>query len=142
MHCLGARFGWWDDRETAIEKATAYVDRALEIDLGNADAYTTSSLILLLQRRYEEAVADARKALQLAPGSADTAELASFVLTPSGYLEEAVVQSKKPIALSPIPRCIWVLSEMPITCRGEPRKRLPLSTRTMRETPDLALPIS
>ena len=47
MHCLDARFGWWDDRETAIEKATAYADRALEIDLGNADAYTTSSLILL-----------------------------------------------------------------------------------------------
>jgi adenylate cyclase len=81
MHCLDARFGWWDDRKTAIEKATAYADRALEIDLGNADAYTTSSLILLMQRRYDEAVADARKAVQLAPGSADAAELASFVLT-------------------------------------------------------------
>ena len=101
MHCLDARFGWWDDRETAIEKATAYADRALEIDLGNADAYTTSSLILLMQRRYDEAVADARKAVQLAPGSADAAELASFVLTPSGYPEEAVVQSEKAIALSP-----------------------------------------
>jgi adenylate cyclase len=101
MHCLDARFGWWDDRETAIEKATAYANRALEIDLGNADAYTTSSLILLMQRRYDEAVADARKAVQLAPGSADAAELASFVLTPSGYPEEAVVQSEKAIALSP-----------------------------------------
>jgi len=101
MHCLDARFGWWDDRETAIEKATAYADRALEIDLGNADAYTTSSLILLMQRRYDEAVADARKVVQLAPGSADAAELASFVLTPSGYPEEAVVQSEKAIALSP-----------------------------------------
>ena len=101
MHCVDARFGWWDDRETAIEKATAYADRALEIDLGNADAYTTSSLILLMQRRYDEAVADARKAVQLAPGSADAAELASFVLTPSVYPEEAVVQSEKAIALSP-----------------------------------------
>ena len=101
MHCLDARFGWWDDRETAIEKAPAYADRALEIDPGNADAYTTSSLILLMQRRYDEAVADARKAVQLAPGSADAAELASFVLTPSGYPEEAVVQSEKAIALSP-----------------------------------------
>ena len=101
MHCLDARFGWWDDRETAIERATAYADRALEIDLGNADAYTTSSLILLMQKRYDEAVADARKAVQLAPGSADAAELASFVLTPSGYPEEAVVQSEKAIALSP-----------------------------------------
>jgi adenylate cyclase len=101
MHCLDARFGWWDDRETAIDKARAYADRALEIDPGNADAYTTSSLILLLQRRFDEAVADARKATQLAPGSADTAELASHVLTPSGYPEEAVVLSEKAISLSP-----------------------------------------
>ena len=66
MHCLDARFGWWDDRETAIDKARAYTDRALEIDLGSADAYTTSSLILLMQRDYDAAVADARKAVQLA----------------------------------------------------------------------------
>jgi adenylate cyclase len=101
MHCLDARFGWWDDRETAIDKARAYTDRALEIDLGSADAYTTSSLILLMQRDYDAAVADARKAVQLAPGSADAAELASFVLAPSGYPDEAVVQSEKAIALSP-----------------------------------------
>jgi adenylate cyclase len=101
MHCLDARFGWWDDRETALGKARAYADQALEIDPGNADAHTASSMILLMQRRYDEAVADARKAVQLAPGSADVAALASFVLTPSGYPEEAVVQNQKAMALSP-----------------------------------------
>jgi hypothetical protein len=55
LHCLDARFGWWDDRDIAIGKAEAYARRALEIDPGNADAYTTSSLILLLQGRYDEA---------------------------------------------------------------------------------------
>ncbi|HTK86169.1 MAG TPA: adenylate/guanylate cyclase domain-containing protein, partial [Nitrospiraceae bacterium] len=29
LHCLDARFGWWDDRETATDKARAYADRAL-----------------------------------------------------------------------------------------------------------------
>jgi adenylate cyclase len=29
IHCLDARFGWWDNRETAIIKAQAYADRAL-----------------------------------------------------------------------------------------------------------------
>ena len=101
LHCLDARFGWWDDRDIAIGKAEAYARRALEIDPGNADAYTTSSLILLLQGRYDEAVANARKAIQLAPSSADTAELASHVLTPSGYPDEAVVLSEKAISLSP-----------------------------------------
>jgi hypothetical protein len=99
IHCLDARFGWWDDRETAIDKARAYADRAVEIDPGNADAYIASSLILLMERRHDEAVADARKAVQLAPGAADTADLA--VLALSGYPQEAIVQSEKAIALSP-----------------------------------------
>jgi len=35
MHCLDARFGWWDDRETALGKARTYTDKALELlDLG------------------------------------------------------------------------------------------------------------
>jgi adenylate cyclase len=101
MHCLDARFGWWDDHETAMGKARAYSEKALEIDPDNADAHTASSLILLMQRRYDEAVADARKAIQLAPGSALAADLASFVFAPSGYPEEAVVQSERAIALSP-----------------------------------------
>src|SRR5476649_2554926 len=95
LHSFDARFGWWDERETAIEKALAYVDRALEIDLGNADAYTASSMILLFQQQHDKAVAAARKAVELAPGAAGTAEFASHVLAASGYPEEAVVLSEK-----------------------------------------------
>jgi adenylate cyclase len=101
LHSLDARFGWWDNRETAIEKARSYADRALEIDPRNADAYTASSLILLFQLRHDEAVAAAREAIKLAPGAADTAELASHVLTASGYPEDAVVLSQKAMTLSP-----------------------------------------
>jgi hypothetical protein len=32
MHCLDARFRWWEDRETAIAKARGYADKAREID--------------------------------------------------------------------------------------------------------------
>jgi adenylate cyclase len=101
LHSFDARFGWWDDRETAIEKALAYVDRALEIDPGNADAYTASSMILLFQQQHEKAVAAARQAVELAPGAAGTAEFASHVLAASGYPEEAVVLSEKAMTLSP-----------------------------------------
>jgi TolB-like protein/class 3 adenylate cyclase/Flp pilus assembly protein TadD len=101
VHSLDVRFGWWDDRETAIEKALAYVDRAFEIDPGNAGAYTASSLILLFQRQHDEAVAAARKAVELAPGAADTAEFASHVLAASGCPEEAVVLSEKAMTLNP-----------------------------------------
>jgi adenylate cyclase len=33
MHCLDARFSWWDDRETALGKARTYTDKALELEL-------------------------------------------------------------------------------------------------------------
>ena len=101
LHSLDARFGWWDDRETATDKARAYAERALEIDPGNADAYTASSVVLLVQRLHDEAVAAARKAVKLAPGAADTAELASHVLAASGFPEEAVLMSEKAMTLSP-----------------------------------------
>jgi len=101
MHSLDARFGWWDDRETALQKARTYTDRALELEPTNANAYSNSSVISLIQERFDEAVRDARRAVELAPGSADVAEFASFVLAPAGFPEEAVVQSEKAIALNP-----------------------------------------
>jgi adenylate cyclase len=101
LHSLDARFGWWDDRDAAIDKARAYADRALAIDPGNADAYTASGLVLLLQGQHDEAVAATRTAVKLAPGAADTAELASFILAASGYPEDAVALSEKAIALAP-----------------------------------------
>ena len=101
MHYADARFGWWDDRETALGKARAYADKAREIDPENADAYTTSSLGLMMKGQYDEAVVDARRAVQLAPGSADAATFACFVLASSGYPEEALAQIEKAMNLSP-----------------------------------------
>jgi len=101
MSYADARFGWWDDRETALKKGQAYVDRAFAIDPDNADAHMVSGLLLMLQMRHAEAVAHARKSVELAPGSADAAVFACFVLASSGYADEAVVQIEKAIALSP-----------------------------------------
>jgi adenylate cyclase len=101
IHYGDARFGWWDNHETALAKARTYVERALELDPENADAYTTSSLLLMLQSRFEEAVVDARKAIELAPGSADAATFACFVLVSSGYPDEATIQIQRAMSLSP-----------------------------------------
>jgi len=101
MHYVDARFGWWDERETAIAKARAYADRALQLDPASPDACSSSSLVLLLERRYEEAATYARRAVQLAAGSADASTYACFVLASSGYPEEAVAQIEKAMTLSP-----------------------------------------
>jgi adenylate cyclase len=101
MYYSDARFGWWDDRETAIGKLQSYADRALELDSDNPDANTTSSLAMLIQGRYDEAAAYARRAAQLAPGSADAATFACFVLAFSGYPQEAVALGERAMTLSP-----------------------------------------
>jgi adenylate cyclase len=101
VHCLNARFGWWDDRETALATARKYADRALELDPENADALTTSSIALMMKGRHDASVAHARRAVQLAPGSADAASLASFMLASAGYAKEAVEESKRAMALNP-----------------------------------------
>jgi adenylate cyclase len=101
IHCLDARFDWWDDREAAIVKARSYADRALELDPNNADGHIAQGVLCLLKERYEEAVSHTRKAVQLAPGSADIANLAGFILALSGCPEEALALAQKSIALSP-----------------------------------------
>jgi len=101
VHYFDARFGWWDDRETALARANAYADRALQLDPDNPDAHTTSSVVLMLKRRFDEALAHARKAVQLAPGSADAAIFACLVLASSALPEEAVVQGERAMTLSP-----------------------------------------
>ena len=120
IHSVDARFGWWDDRETALGKAQTYVDKALAIDPGNADAHTASGCVFLIRGRHDEAVAHARKAIELAPGSADVADLACFVLAPSGYPEEAIAQTEKALALSPNYPAVYLrtLGNAYRTCRA------------------------
>jgi adenylate cyclase len=101
LHYVDARFGWWDAREAALCKARSYADKALELDPESAVACTTSSLVLLLEGRFDEAVAHARKAVELAPGSADAASFACFVFASAGLPAEAIVHSEKAMRLSP-----------------------------------------
>jgi len=102
MHYVDARFGWWDDRETAQRKAREYADRALELDPDNPDANTTAGLALLLIGRYEDAAVKVRRAVRLAPGSADAASFACFVLAFAGYPDEAVLHGERALTLSPL----------------------------------------
>ncbi len=101
LHYVDARFGWWDVRETALRKARSYADKALALDPESTVASTTSSLVLLLEGRFDEAVALARKAVELAPGSADAASFASFVLSSAGFPAEAVLHNERAMTLSP-----------------------------------------
>jgi adenylate cyclase len=101
MHYMNARFGWWDDRQRALEKARGYVERALELDPDSPDGHTASSLTLLLMERFEDAAGHARRAVQLAPGSADAAAFACVVLANAGNPLEAAGHGERAMNLSP-----------------------------------------
>jgi adenylate cyclase len=101
IHYVDARFGWWDDRATAVAKGRGHVDRALVLDPGNPDACMTEGLLFLFQARWDEAAASARRALRLAPNAADVATLACFVLAMAGFAEEAVAEGERALTLSP-----------------------------------------
>ena len=110
LHSLDARFGWWDDRQTAIDKARAYADRALEIDPENADAYTASSLILLFQRRHDEAVAAARKLFNWPLGRPTPLSLPATFLLPRDIPRTRSCWPRRPCLLvRAIPPCFWAL---------------------------------
>ncbi|HET8728710.1 MAG TPA: adenylate/guanylate cyclase domain-containing protein [Alphaproteobacteria bacterium] len=101
VHVADARFGWWDDRRTALAKARGYADRALELDPENADANATSSFAFLMEGRYDDAVAHVQRAVQMAPGSADAAAFACFILASSGHPGEAIAHGERAMTLSP-----------------------------------------
>ena len=101
VHYCDARFGWWDDRETALDKANNYAERALTLAPDNADAHITAAVVEMMKGRYEAAVAHARQAVRLAPGSADAATFACFVLASSGAPEQGIVEGERAMTLSP-----------------------------------------
>lgn len=102
LYYLDARFGFWNDRPTALEKGNAHVSWALAIEPENADAHMTNALMLLLQQRHGEAIEAARQSLIFGPGSADAAAFASFVFANAGLAQEAVIQIERAMELCPV----------------------------------------
>jgi tetratricopeptide (TPR) repeat protein len=103
VHYSDARLGWsGEDRETALKKAEAHVERALSIDPDCADAYRSAGGVLLLRSRFEEAAAAARKAARLGPSLPDVLVHGAFVLACCGYAAEAAAAVEKALALNPI----------------------------------------
>jgi adenylate cyclase len=101
IHYSDARHGWsGEDRETALQKAEHYVERALAIDPCTPDAHRTASGILLLRAHFEEAAAAARRAAKLGPSLPDVLAFGGFVLTCCGHAAEAIGQIEKALSLN------------------------------------------
>jgi adenylate cyclase len=101
IHFSDARHGWTgEDRESALKKAEAYVERALAIDPDTPDAHRAAAGILMLRSRFEEAAAAARRAAKLGFNLPDVLAFSGFVLTCCGHAEEAIGQIKRALPLN------------------------------------------
>ena len=101
-HFADARHGWTGlNRESALQKAEAYVDRALAIDPDTPDAYRTIAGVLVMRERFEQAAAAARRSVELGPSLSSVLAFASFVLACCGYPGEGVLHAEKAVALNP-----------------------------------------
>jgi adenylate cyclase len=102
LYYIDARFEFWNDRDTALSKGLAHVERALSLDGDCADAFMVQGLLLLLQLRHAQAVAASRRSMVLGPGSADVAAFGGFVLANAGEGAEAVQVIERAIRLCPM----------------------------------------
>lgn len=100
-HYADARFGWWDEREIALEKAATYAERALRIDPNTPDAYRTVAGILLMRSRFDDAVKAALRAVELCPSLPDGLVFASFALQSAGRASEGISLIERAMTLSP-----------------------------------------
>lgn len=102
LHFGDARHGFTtDSRDSALDKAEAYVERALSIDADNPDAYRSASAIYLARSRFSDAAQAARRAVELAPSLPDVLSVGSWVLACCGCAEEGIAHMERAIALSP-----------------------------------------
>jgi adenylate cyclase len=101
VHAADARFGWWDEREIALTKAQAYVDRALAIDPQNPDAHRARAGTLMIRSRFDEAIVAVRQAVACGPNLPDVLDFASYVLAGSGRAAEGIPLVQKAMSLSP-----------------------------------------
>ncbi|MCA3575532.1 MAG: hypothetical protein IOC86_16555, partial [Aestuariivirga sp.] len=102
LYYIDARFEFWNDRNSALQKGLAHVERALSLDADCADAFMVQGLLLLLELRHAEAVAASRRSMMLGPGSADVAAFGGFVLANAGEGAEAVQVIERAIRLCPM----------------------------------------
>jgi DNA-binding winged helix-turn-helix (wHTH) protein/TolB-like protein/Tfp pilus assembly protein PilF len=88
--------------EEALERATAAVSKALEIDDSLAEAHTVKAGINLVQKQFDEAGCEFRRALELNPNYAVAHLRYGYYLFFSLKLDEALMHMRRAQQLDPV----------------------------------------
>lgn len=101
QHMLDVRYGWWDDRTTAIEKTEFYCAKARAIDPENPDVFRTTTGLLFWRHQIDDAVRMARLGVKIYPNITDVLVGACFTLQCCGLYDEATPLIERAMALNP-----------------------------------------
>lgn len=101
-HWQEAYSGWCESFEESMQAAQAAVEKALELEPGNGEAWSLQGTLHLMKHEPDEAIAANRKALELEPGNAEVQALAGFALNFVGEYEKAGQHFHKALRLSPV----------------------------------------
>lgn len=101
QHLFDARYGWWDDRETAIGKTLMYAKRAQAIDPEQPDLLRVTFLMHVGRGEFSEAVRTARHAVKAYPNVGDLVAAACAALQCCGLSEETTPLIERAISLNP-----------------------------------------
>jgi adenylate cyclase len=131
IHVGDARFGWFDDRPTALAKGRRHAEKALSVDPKNADAHITVGYADMIDGQWDHAIAHIREAVEAAPLSADAATLASFILACAGQPRESTRSSRgRSNSVRTIPPTISGTLATPIASPADSRRPSPHSRST------------
>jgi adenylate cyclase len=100
-YTLDHDFGWTDDYKQAVQKATEYATKAVELDAKDYQSHWALGWAQLHNRQYEKAIASYERARALNPHDPEVlAEMANLTIC-LGQPDKAVEQLQEAIRLTP-----------------------------------------
>ncbi len=101
-------YGWTEFPDKALNKALAFVRKAIELDESNSTAHSLLSSIYTFQNGYELAINEAERAIELNPNDSGSYNELGWALLRFGRLDEAIAALDMSLRLdSSSPRNIW-----------------------------------
>jgi adenylate cyclase len=100
-HFWDARFGWSEQKDSSLEKALVYAEKAISPDDDIEDAHLLLAAVHLLQRNWKRATEAAEHAVSLNPNGADAYSVIAGIVSCCGRWEEGIMYAKKAIRLNP-----------------------------------------
>ena len=101
-HADEARWGWTEDRDSALATAIAEIERGIELDPDSPNLWVGKAYTMMLGGEHDEAIKLARKAVALGPSAGDTLQGAAMVANYSGRAEDGLDYAKHTQRVTPV----------------------------------------